>query len=77
MSEQIELFTTPTCPACQQVKEYLNAKGVKYEEYDIASDDEARKRMVEETGQMVVPIAKIVDEYVVGFDKSEFERLLK
>ncbi|ACB85905.1 glutaredoxin family protein [Natranaerobius thermophilus] len=77
MSEKVELFTTPTCPACKQVKSYLEEQGVDYVEHDISQDDEARKRMAEETGQMVVPIAKIGDDYIVGFDKEEYDRLLQ
>ncbi len=76
MAKNIELFTTPTCPACQQAKNYLEEKGVEYVEYNVAENDEARTRMVEETGQMVVPITIIDGEHVVGFDRDELERLL-
>ena len=76
MAKHVELFTTPTCPACQQAKKFLDEQGVDYVEYDVAEDEEARNRMVEETGQMVVPITKIDEEYVVGFDRDEMERLL-
>ena len=76
MAEKLELFTTSTCPACQQAKRYLDEKNIEYTEYDVAEDEEARTKMVEETGQMVVPIIKKGQDYVVGFDREKLEDLL-
>jgi len=34
------VYTKTTCPHCTQVKTYLNAKGVAYEERNIEHSDE-------------------------------------
>lgn len=46
----IEIYTWTTCPYCVRAKALLDSKGVKYTEYDITGDDDARTKMVERTG---------------------------
>lgn len=57
-------------------KEYFNENGVKYQSFDVASDLEKRKEMMEKSGQMGVPVIVIGDEIVVGFNKPLIENLL-
>lgn len=47
---QIEIYTWTTCPYCIRAKALLESKGVKYTEYNITGDNEARRKMVERTG---------------------------
>lgn len=47
---KVEIYTWSTCPYCARAKSLLNAKGVKFTEYDITGDDAARAKMVERTG---------------------------
>ncbi len=73
----VEVYVSPTCPACHQVKQFLEDNGVEYSEFDVSKDEEALKRIVKETDQMVVPIIKVgEDQYVIGFDRGELEKLL-
>ena len=58
------------------MKEYLSQKGVTYTEYDVAQDKEKAMEMVEKTKQMGVPVTVIDDDFVVGFDQAELNRLL-
>lgn len=74
--KKIKVFSTPTCPYCVQVKEYLKNKSVEFEEIDVASDEQGRKEMVEKSGQMGVPVVFIGDEFIVGFDRGKIDELL-
>ena len=47
MTTDIEVFTTPTCPYCTKIKQWLDEEGYEYEEHDVADDKEAAKRMIE------------------------------
>jgi glutaredoxin len=58
------------------VKEYLSQKGVKYKELNVASDDQARNEMLNKTGKMAVPTILVGERAVVGFDRSELDKLL-
>ncbi len=72
----IKLFSTPGCVYCQTLKSYLKKKEVDFEEVDISEDEEALNEVVEETGKMEVPVLKIDDQYIKGFDKNKIDKLL-
>jgi glutaredoxin 3 len=65
----VTIYSTPTCHFCHLAKDFFNANGVAYTEYDVASDVAKRKEMVEKTGQLGVPVILIGDEAIVGFDE--------
>ena len=57
-------------------KEYFKANDVSYEEFDVASNSEKRKEMMEKSGQLGVPVILVGDDVVVGFNRSRLARLL-
>ncbi|MBU2101137.1 glutaredoxin family protein [Patescibacteria group bacterium] len=71
------IYSTPSCVYCKMTKAFLEEKGVEFEEKDVASDEEARKEMIEMSGQMGVPVTVIDDNVVIGFDKGTLEMLLE
>ncbi|MFA7216960.1 MAG: glutaredoxin family protein [Candidatus Paceibacterota bacterium] len=75
-TKKVTIYSTPTCHFCNMAKEYFNENGVKYEAFDVASDMEKRKEMMEKSGQMGVPVIVIGNEVVVGFNKPLIEDLL-
>ncbi|OIO52891.1 MAG: NrdH-redoxin [Candidatus Portnoybacteria bacterium CG_4_8_14_3_um_filter_44_15] len=72
----IRVFSTPSCPYCVNLKQYLDEKGFKYEDIDVAEDEKAREEMISKSKQMGVPVAEINGEIVVGFDKAKIDQLL-
>ena len=77
MAAAVKIYTTPTCPWCHKTKEWMKEKKIKYTEYNVASDEKARKRMMEKSGQMGVPVLEIGSEIIVGFDPKGIEKALK
>lgn len=75
-SHRITVYTTPTCPYCTAVKQYLTSKNMAYSEIDVASDQQAAEELVQRTGQQGVPQTEIDGSYVIGFNKSKIDRLL-
>jgi glutaredoxin 3 len=73
---QIKVYSTPTCPYCIRVKEYLASKGIAYQNFDVSDDQAALDEMVKTTGQMGVPVIVIDSEVIVGFDKDRIDSLL-
>lgn len=76
MEKQVTIYSTPVCHYCQAAKEYFNENNVSYTEHDVASDSEKRQEMIEMTGQMGVPVIRIGDDVVVGFDEAKVAELL-
>ncbi|HOM03675.1 MAG TPA: Uxx-star family glutaredoxin-like (seleno)protein [Acetivibrio sp.] len=70
------VYTTPTCPWCTRVKEYLDEKGVSYREINVASDRNAAMEMIRKSGQRGVPVVDIGGNIVVGFDQGKIDSLI-
>jgi glutaredoxin 3 len=75
--KNITVYSTPTCHFCKMAKEYMTAKNIPYTEYNVASDLEKRKEMVDKSGQLGVPVFDIGGKILVGFDEAEFAEALK
>ena len=76
MNKEITIYSTPTCHFCHLAKDWLNEKGIKFTDYNVATDLEKRKEMVALTGQMGVPVIKIGDEMMIGFNEAKMAELL-
>ena len=50
----IIVYTTPTCPYCHMVKEFLSQKGISFEERDVAANASYAQELMSTTGQMGV-----------------------
>ncbi len=75
--KRVTVYTTPTCPWCTTVKNFLKKNGVRYSEVNIASDQNAAKAMVSKSGQQGVPQTEINGEMVIGFDQTKLNKLLE
>ena len=72
----VTIYSTPVCHFCHAAKDYFNDNGVEFTEYDVAADQDKRQEMIEITGQMGVPVIRIGDDVVVGFDEAKVAELL-
>ena len=63
----IKIYTTPTCAYCHALMDWLDEKGVEYEEIDASGDPEI----------VAVPVTEINGERIVGFDRPAIKRALK
>ena len=74
---KIRIFSTPSCPYCFTLKEFLKQHDIKFEDIDVSKNEKAVEEMVKKSGQMGVPVVDIDGEIVVGFDKEKIVKLLK
>lgn len=77
MSKEVEVFTTPSCPYCTKIKEWLKENDYEFVEHNVAEDREKAKKMIEETGQRGVPQTFIGDKTVIGFQPDEIEEAIE
>lgn len=73
----VKVYSTPTCPYCVTLKEFLKDKGIEFEDLDVSVDIKARDEMIEKSQQMGVPVIDIDGQIVVGFDREKICQLLK
>ena len=57
-------------------KTFFKANGLSYTEYNVATDLAKRKEMIDNTGQMGVPVIDVDGEVVVGFDEGHLRSTL-
>ena len=74
--KNVTIYSTPTCTYCKAAKEFFAAHNVAFTEYNVASDMERRKEMIDKTGQMGVPVIIVGDEVVIGFDQDKIAESL-
>lgn len=74
--KKVSIYTTPTCHFCHMAKDFFTEKGIKYEEYNVASDTDKRAEMIDITGQMGVPVIQIDNDVIIGFNKPKIAELL-
>lgn len=74
--KQVTIYSTPTCHFCHMAKDYFTEKGVEFTNYDVSVDLAKRQEMIDMTEQMGVPVIRIGDDVVIGFDKPKIAQLL-
>lgn len=74
---EVKVYSTDTCPWCTKIKEYLDKLGVKYTPVNVSTDRAAAMELVKKTKQMGVPVTTVGDKFVVGYNPSELEAVLK
>jgi len=73
---KIRVFSTPTCPYCVTLKEFLREKGFEFEDIDVSQDQKSLDEMVKKSGQMGVPVVDINGQIIVGFNREKIDKLL-
>ncbi len=77
----VKMYKTTTCPYCKMETEYLNSKGIKFEEIYVDQDPKAAEDMVKISGQMGVPFTVIEKQdgtkvTILGFDRGKIDQAL-
>ena len=74
--KNVIVYSTPTCPHCNNLKSYLRKNNIPFRDIDVSKDQNAAQDMVRKSGQQGVPQADINGQIVVGFDKPKIDKLL-
>lgn len=76
MDKNVKVYSTPTCPFCIRVKQFLRDNNIEFEDIDVSGDETKAQEMVEKSGQMGVPVLDIEGEIIIGFDKEKIKAAL-
>ena len=74
--KNVSIYTTPTCGYCRMAKDFFKEHNIQYTEYNVATDSEKRKEMIEKSGQMGVPVIFIGDDMIIGFNEEKIKTAL-
>jgi len=73
----IKVYSTPTCPYCVTLKNFLKEHNIQFEDIDVSQNEIAQKEMIENSGQYGVPVVDIDGQIIIGFDQDKIKKLLK
>lgn len=73
---EVKVYSTPTCPYCKLVKQFLEENQVVFSEVDVSTSQMAAEEMIAKSGQLGVPVIEIDGQVIVGFDKARIRQIL-
>ena len=73
---EIEVFSTPQCPYCDKVKQWLDDNGYSYQEYNVQENQEKAREMIQRTQQRGVPQVFIGEHEIVGFRTEKIQEAI-
>ncbi len=74
--QKVTIYSTPYCVYCKMAKEFFKKNNIAYEEKDVASDTAAQQEMIASSGQMGVPVIRIGERIIIGFDQPAIKEAL-
>jgi glutaredoxin 3 len=67
MAATVTVYTTDPCSFCVRVKQLLTARGIEYDEVNLAKDPDGRAELLQRTGMMSFPQVLVRGELIGGF----------
>jgi glutaredoxin-like YruB-family protein len=74
--KRVTVYSTPSCPWCTTLKNYLKEKNIAFRDVDVSRDMKAAEDLVKRSGQRGVPQTDINGQIIVGFDKPRLNQML-
>ncbi|HSX59489.1 MAG TPA: glutaredoxin domain-containing protein [Tahibacter sp.] len=72
---KVKLYVMPQCGYCEKARELLTARGVVWEELDIASSEQAKSEF-DANGGRGTPLIVIGNEVIKGLDPARIDEAL-
>jgi glutaredoxin-like YruB-family protein len=73
---RVIVYTTPICPYCILVKNFLKQNKVQFSEIDLSTNKRAAEEIVKKCGALSAPIIDVDGNIVVGYDTKKLKELL-
>ena len=73
----VTIYGATWCAFCHTAKAYLNSLKVPFKDIDVDHEAGAAEELVKMTGMSAVPVIKIGDEVIVGFDRQRIDLALR
>lgn len=74
---KVKLYTRPWCGWCLEAKEFLQSRGIAFEEVDVGRDPAANDEMLRLSGQRYVPTIVVDGHVLANFDVEQLQEFLQ
>ncbi|HEC26539.1 MAG TPA: glutaredoxin family protein [Gammaproteobacteria bacterium] len=72
----IKFYSKPKCPTCEEARAYFDENVVPFVEIDLSENEAEAEELEKKLGVISVPIFRIGDKYVSGFEMNMLNKLL-
>jgi glutaredoxin len=76
MLPKVTVYFGPDCAECRRVLEYLQRKRIPFVKLDGSRDREAREYL-RRINTSRVPVVRVGEEHVIGFDETRLDALIR
>lgn len=73
---KVKFYGKEGCTPCVWVKDFLNTRGITFEEVNVSFEDPYREQVIAVSGQPGVPVVVIDGHVIVGYQPDEMEYYL-
>ena len=73
---KVTIYGAEWCPPCHTAKNYLKSRKIAYDYINVDEKPDQGREIAMKTGWTAIPIIKIVDEYILGFDRAKIDGAL-
>lgn len=74
--KKVIVYSAVWCAFCHAAKQYLDKKGIKYEDRDVEKKQEWMDEATGKSGQAGIPVLDIDGTIIVGFDRPKIDAAL-
>jgi len=74
--KRVIVYSTPTCPHCNSLKDYLRKNQIHFRDIDVSKDQKMAQELVRKSGQQGVPQTEINGKIIVGFNRAKIDEML-
>lgn len=67
---QLTLYMVPDCDTCNQLKEFLAVRNLRYTEKDVSNDIELQNELKDIAGELQVPALVIGNNILTGYNRT-------
>lgn len=73
----VTVYGAEWCPPCHTAKAYLKSRKVDFKYINVDENPEQGREIAMKTGWTAIPIIKIGEEYILGFDRAKIDGALQ
>jgi len=74
---KVTIYGAEWCPPCHTAKAYLKSRNIDFEYINVDQKPDEGRAIAAKTGWTAIPIIKIGDEYILGFDRAKLDDALR
>lgn len=73
----ITIYSTRTCAFCHAAKQYLEGRGIDFEEIKVDEIPDGAQILMDKSGQLGVPVIDVDGEIIIGFNREQLDGAMR